>query len=132
MRRSRSVKFLHVPKNGSVSFQLAATNVEGDAMTYTFGTAGHGLLTGTAPNLTYTPTTDYVGSDAFTFQPSASGGSGSGTVTFAVGKPQVHLLLIGMSNEHEKMRRLGSVLHTLEEDPACAPARTCSTSQLPR
>ena len=30
--------------------------------------AAHGVLTGTAPNVTYTPATGYLGTDTFTFK----------------------------------------------------------------
>jgi VCBS repeat-containing protein len=48
---------------------LAATDVETNALTYTVVTSSaHGSLSGTAPNLTYTPSTNYYGSDSFTFK----------------------------------------------------------------
>jgi len=53
----------------AVSVQLGGTDVDGDALAYSVvsGTA-HGTLTGTAPNLTYTPATGYSGADSFTFR----------------------------------------------------------------
>ena len=48
---------------------LAATDADGNTLTYTVtGAPAHGALTGTAPNLTYTPTANYNGSDSFTFK----------------------------------------------------------------
>ncbi len=48
----------------------------------------HGTLTGTAPNLTYTPTGGYTGPDSFTFQVSDSvSNSPSATVSLIVGTP---------------------------------------------
>src|SRR5205807_1992795 len=48
---------------------LTATDVDGDALTYAVVTApAHGTLSGTAPNLTYTPAAGYFGSDSFTFK----------------------------------------------------------------
>ncbi len=53
----------------SKSITLTATDVDGDALAYTVTTGpAHGTLTGTAPNLTYTPTTNYNGSDTFWFR----------------------------------------------------------------
>ncbi len=47
---------------------LAGTDIDGDTLTYTVVTPpANGLLSGTAPNLTYTPTTNYNGTDSFTF-----------------------------------------------------------------
>ena len=46
----------------------------------------HGTLTGTAPNLTYTPAASYVGLDRFTFQvPDSLTNSAPGTVSLIVG-----------------------------------------------
>gem|GEM_PF-6587783 len=58
---------------------LEATDVDGDALTYSIlAGPAHGTLTGTAPNLTYTPSADYRGADAFTFQ--ANDGTASSNV----------------------------------------------------
>jgi PKD repeat protein len=48
---------------------LGATDPDGDALTYTLlSSPAHGTLTGTAPNLTYTPAANYNGPDGFTFK----------------------------------------------------------------
>ncbi len=48
---------------------LVATDAEGETVTYTILTQpAHGVLSGTAPNLIYTPTSNYNGPDSFTFQ----------------------------------------------------------------
>ena len=48
---------------------LLATDPDGDGLIYTIVTLpGHGTLTGTPPNMTYTPTAHYYGSDSFTFK----------------------------------------------------------------
>ena len=48
---------------------LTATDVDGNTLTFSVVTnPEHGSLSGTAPNLTYTPATDYNGSDSFTFK----------------------------------------------------------------
>jgi Bacterial Ig domain len=44
----------------------------------------HGTLSGTAPNLTYTPTGTYVGTDSFTYSASNAGGLATGTVSITV------------------------------------------------
>ena len=47
---------------------LSATDPQGAALTYQIvGGPSHGVLSGTAPNLTYTPNSGYVGADSFTF-----------------------------------------------------------------
>jgi hypothetical protein len=55
-------------QNTSVPITLSAVDQDGDPLTYAIGTGpAHGSLSGTAPNLTYTPAAGYVGSDSFMF-----------------------------------------------------------------
>lgn len=54
-------------ENAAIAINLTATQTNNDTLTYTNGTATHGVLSGTAPNLTYTPATNYFGADSFTF-----------------------------------------------------------------
>src|SRR5262249_2512976 len=52
-----------------VDITLTATSPQGFPLTYTVLTQPtHGTLSGSAPNLTYTPNTGYTGPDAFTFR----------------------------------------------------------------
>ncbi|HEY0074867.1 MAG TPA: Ig-like domain-containing protein, partial [Abditibacteriaceae bacterium] len=52
-----------------VGITLSAQDIDGDALTYSIvAQPQHGTLTGTAPNLTYTPNANYSGEDFFTFQ----------------------------------------------------------------
>ncbi len=65
-----SAQSVEVYRDDSVIIPLAAT--DGDAgpsnLTYTVETQpANGTLTGTAPALTYTPTSGYIGADSFTF-----------------------------------------------------------------
>ena len=47
---------------------LSGSDVEGSSLVFTVDTnPAHGMLTGTAPNLTYTPDSNYHGPDSFTF-----------------------------------------------------------------
>ncbi|NIS81747.1 MAG: tandem-95 repeat protein, partial [Anaerolineales bacterium] len=53
----------------SVGITLAGSDVDGDALTYSVVDApASGTLSGTAPDLTYTPNPDYNGPDSFTFK----------------------------------------------------------------
>jgi len=48
---------------------LTATDANGNPLTYAIVTyPAHGVLSGTAPNLTYTPALNYDGADSFTFE----------------------------------------------------------------
>jgi hypothetical protein len=52
----------------AVSVMLAGADVDGDVLTFAIGSQPtHGTLSGTAPNLTYTPQANYAGADSFTF-----------------------------------------------------------------
>ncbi len=54
-------------ENAAVAITLVATQTNNDPLTYAAGTPSHGTLSGTAPNITYTPATNYYGPDSFTF-----------------------------------------------------------------
>lgn len=91
---------LQTPKNTPVSITLTVSGAGQQSLTYQVGTPGNGTLTGTAPNLTYTPTLDYIGPDDFTF--SASDGSidsNTGVISIDVITPIFPLRLIGVTPE---------------------------------
>src|SRR5205823_15135962 len=55
--------------NTNKSITLTASDGNNDPLTYTIVTSpAHGTLSGTAPNLTFRPTTGYTGPDSFTFK----------------------------------------------------------------
>ncbi|MBA4388578.1 MAG: hypothetical protein C0404_11390 [Verrucomicrobia bacterium] len=66
-------------KNTAKAIALVASDEDGDAMTYSIvGQPAHGALSGTPPNVVYTPATDYAGTDSFTFK--ANDGKADGNV----------------------------------------------------
>ncbi len=68
----------------SLSIVLTANDVDGDALTYAVtAQPQNGTLSGTAPNLTYTPNTNFNGSDSFTFTAN-DGGVDSNVATIAI------------------------------------------------
>jgi len=73
--------------NTPLAIELTGSDVDGDALSFTVtAPPANGALSGTAPNLTYTPTTDYVGADSFQFV--ASDGdltSGDATIQITIG-----------------------------------------------
>ena len=73
----------------AVSFTLDATDVDGDNLSYAFpGPPAHGTISGTAPNLTYTPDPGFFGSDSLTYAVSdGNGGTDTATVSISVAQP---------------------------------------------
>jgi hypothetical protein len=60
---------LTTAKDTTKAVTLGGTDADGDGLTYTVVTAPlHGRLTGTVPDLTYTPAAGYTGADSFTFK----------------------------------------------------------------
>ncbi|WP_395377680.1 Ig-like domain-containing protein [Marinicella sp. W31] len=59
---------VNVDEDDSVNITLAGNDVDGDGITFSLvSNPANGSLSGTPPNLTYAPDTDYNGSDSFTF-----------------------------------------------------------------
>lgn len=50
-----------------IAITLLASDIDGDALTYQVTPPSRGTLSGVAPNLIYTPETNYFGDDLFTF-----------------------------------------------------------------
>jgi serine protease len=76
------------PMNTAVAITLTGSDVDGDALAYAATSPSHGTLTGTAPNLTYTPAANYHGADSFTFTVNDGNlTSASATVTITVYDP---------------------------------------------
>jgi hypothetical protein len=82
-----SAKSVTTTKTVPVSFVLAASDPDGDVLTWAVTTAPtHGTLSGTAPNLTYSPTGTYYGSDSFVFRVTdPAGRTASATVSITIG-----------------------------------------------
>ncbi len=51
-----------------VAITLTASDIYHGTLVWAVGTPAHGILSGTAPNLTYTPAADFNGTDSFTFK----------------------------------------------------------------
>ena len=69
-----------------VGITLTASDVDSGSLTYAIVTPpGHGILSGTAPILTYTPASNYHGSDSFSFKANdGSVDSAPATVTITI------------------------------------------------
>jgi RHS repeat-associated protein len=60
---------LETKEDTALTIELGAVDIDGDALSFVLIAApAHGVLSGTAPQLTYTPAKDYNGSDAFSFK----------------------------------------------------------------
>ncbi len=75
---------LFTNQDTSLSIQLGASDPETDSLTYTVGVPAHGMLTGSAPDLTYQPAPGYLGPDAFSFYVTDSNGGVSNTATVSI------------------------------------------------
>ncbi|WP_426749800.1 Ig-like domain-containing protein [Myxococcus sp. Y35] len=79
-----------VSYNTPTLITLAATDVDGDALTFTVAAPAHGTLSGTGAVVLYTPAADFQGEDPFTF--TATDGtlpSNTATVSLTVRGPPV-------------------------------------------
>ncbi len=82
-----------VTEGSTAGITLGGSDGDNPALTLTYAVAtqpSHGTLSGTAPNLTYTPNAGYVGPDSFTF--TANNGtntSGPAKVSLTVSPPSV-------------------------------------------
>lgn len=61
-------KAVTTAEDTKINIAIQANDVEGSALTYAVGVPAHGTLSGTAPNLIYTPAANYFGADSFTFK----------------------------------------------------------------
>jgi len=77
-------------KNTPVAIVLTGSDVEGSPLTFTVLTSpAKGELSGTAPNLTYTPNSDVTGADSFTFRIN-DGTANSATSTVSISVTEVN------------------------------------------
>jgi cysteine-rich repeat protein len=67
-----------------VTAMIPATDPDGDTLTFAFGTAAHGTVTGTGTSLTYTPAANYTGTDSFLVTASDGFGTASAMVTVTI------------------------------------------------
>lgn len=90
-----------VDEDDSVDFSLTAVDIEGDPISFDLDTLPTmGTLSGTPPNLTYTPDPDAFGADSFTFIASdLTDTSGPATVTVTVTPAQDAPVAVDMNVE---------------------------------
>ena len=67
-RRSPTSRLSRPNEDTAKAITLAGSDADGDVLTYRVTTdPSHGALSGTVPNLTYTPAANYNGADSFQF-----------------------------------------------------------------
>jgi len=78
-----------VTQNTAKSIALTGSDSDGDKLTYAIvAKPSHGTLTGTAPSITYSPSSGYAGSDSFTFKVNdGKADSTAATVSITVSAP---------------------------------------------
>lgn len=96
-------------KDVAVGMTLSATDVDGDPLGYTILTPpANGLLSGVAPDLTYTPSPGYSGPDSFTFSAS-DGPSDSNVATVSItvlAGPAPDVIVVDRAFYHSKKQEL--------------------------
>ena len=73
-----------VDEDGTIAITLGASDGDGDTLTYSVDAPSHGVLTGSAPLLTYTPSANYFGPDSFTYTVSDGQASASAAISVTV------------------------------------------------
>ena len=86
-----SDRSVEVKEGGTVSIILTGSDEDGDTLNFTvLSQPKNGILSGTAPDLSYSPKANYSGSDSFTFKANdGSGDSNTATIMISVIKQAV-------------------------------------------
>ena len=89
-------QLVSVPTNTATAFTLTASDPDVPVLPLTFNVTSspaHGTLSGTAPNLTFTPTPGYLGADSFTFTVN------NGTNTSVVGTISLNIGIVAVAEQ---------------------------------
>lgn len=105
-------------QNTSVAITLIAADPEGDPLTYTIASGPtNGIVSGSGPDITYTPNVDFTGADTFMYEVTDSAGStATATVTVnvepAVSPARTVDLVVQMSATSRKISKINLVWAT--------------------
>ena len=94
------------PRTTRSPIVLTGSDPDGDPITFAIATPpAHGTLSGTAPNVTYTPAADYFGPDSFTFTTN-DGATASVPATVSITVTEVNdPPVVGTDAVHARWRR---------------------------
>ena len=108
------------PDETTVPIMLAATDADGDTLTFTvLSQPSKGTLSGTPPNLSYTPNANATGSDSFTYRANdGKTNSNSATVSIAITPKK--------PNESQLVDRSGWKLHYVNSEDVLLHAAVLS------
>jgi hypothetical protein len=116
----------------ALDITLSASDEEGDALSYSVvSQPSHGTLSGTAPNLTYTPAANYNGPDSFSFKAN-DGTADSNTATVSISVNSVNDDAPVAENDSAKGVRKGSTTINVlanDSDPDGDPLTIVSFTQ---
>jgi subtilisin family serine protease len=105
-------------QNNSIAITLNATDPEGDPLTYTIlAGPANGTVSGTVPNITYTPSAEFTGADTFTYEvKDSAGATATATVNINVTSTVVPTrnvdLVVQMSATTRKISKINYVWAT--------------------
>ncbi|MFA5147284.1 MAG: Ig-like domain-containing protein [Candidatus Omnitrophota bacterium] len=128
---SASDRSVSTARNTAKAVALGAADDDNDPLVYTIvSDPGHGSLTGTPPDITYTPAVDYSGTDSFTFK--ANDGlddSNTATVSITVIGEKVHYVDANSGNDANDGLSEGTPWKTIQKAATAMPAgSTCLVS----
>ena len=116
----------------AAAITLSATDADNDPLTYAVASAPtHGTLSGTAPNLIYTPNSGYSGADSFTYK--ANDGKADlniATVTLQVNPAPIYLpTIVSAGGACLSNTQAQGVVNVLLADPGVPAAQLTLTAQ---
>ena len=104
-------------ENTPLSLTLSGSDSDGTVESYQVGSPSHGILSGTAPNLTYTPTTKFDGSDSFTFTVTDNDAGVSILATISITVSNVNILpVVSDDNVNIEKGSENNVINILAND----------------
>jgi Ca2+-binding RTX toxin-like protein len=116
----------------AAAITLHAMDADNDPLTYAVVNAPtHGTLTGTAPNLVYTPKSGYSGADSFTYKANdGKADSNIATVTLQVNPAPIYLpTIVSAGGACLSNTQAQGVVNLLLADPAVPAAQLTLTAQ---